>query len=351
MTDNSDEYRPYFEIDFDFSTSLSKDDAVLAMLGWIKKPFREISEAEWDFDHRVNCGESVTEEEEIRFDSPLPSLFEILRSIKESADADYSNAKYEPLSDDVVQEKLAGIKQSHLLFETAYKFYCYVDDELAKGEQSALRIDRAKTTNPETPYITLASLDEWAKNKFEIDIFPESVRFKDLNLSQQEIEEAMTGGLNSGAPANLQITFALLVEAFTKIGNTYQHSNGEPNRNTIKKEIRKIISKNEEFTGQSERTIDSYIKAALEIKNKTPPHSLKTKPKLSSLEITLALLVEAFANKKQDFANESGEPDIAKIAEHLANDADELPGQGPQAIKQRLKNALEVRKNPDKRKL
>ena len=147
------EYRPFYEIEFNFTTSLSKESAVLAMLGWIRKPFREITASEYDYQYRVDCDHPITEEESLIFEPHNPSLFEILREVKDSADSEYAEAKEEnPLDENAIAEKLANIKKSHELIETAYKFYCGIDDELAKGEQSELRIDQRATTDPENPH-------------------------------------------------------------------------------------------------------------------------------------------------------------------------------------------------------
>jgi len=226
MQNDLEEYRPFYDIAFNFATSLSKDDAVLAMLGWMKRPFREVSEKE----HK-HYYDYPDDEEEIY----EPNLTDILRNLKESADADYSIAKFEKLGDEIVAEKLAEIKKSHLLIDTAYRFLCAINDELAKGEESALRIDQLATTNPKFPFITIGSLDKWARKKHKIEIFksPLTTTFADLNRSQQEIEESLSGGVNS---KNLHLTLALLVEKFAENNEDYRHKNGTP----IVKKIAKL---------------------------------------------------------------------------------------------------------------
>jgi hypothetical protein len=343
------EYRPYFEIEFDFTTSLSKEDAVLAMLGWrMKKPFREVTESECDYQFRLALGDSTTEEESMMYSNHGLSLFEILYEVKESADSKYGCAKDEaPLDENLIAEKIANIKNSHLLIETAYKFYCHIDDELAKGEKSGLRIDQQATPNPENPYITVMSLAQWASKEYKIDLFPSAnqITFKELSLSQQEMEESIGDGLGSEGTTNLQITFALLVEAYASTGNTFRHEK-HPNVRAITKEICSQIGNTEVIIGMSQRNVTGYISSGLKVKAacETKSHGIKTK----TLQICLGLLVEAFAKRSTDFQNAMGDPNVEKIAEHLAQLANELHEQDQKHIETRLLQALEVRKNPDR---
>ncbi len=350
MKTRTDEYRPYYAIEFNFSTSLTKSDAILAMLGWQQKPLREITEAASELDHQLYCGYPISDEEGLILNPPTPSLFEILTTIKESADSDFGDAIVDQLAEDIVQEKLDAIKQSHLLIETAHKFYCFIEDELTKGELSALRIDQSKTTDPQAPFITTASLSEWAKAKFAIDVFPQAhITLSDLNVTQQEIEASIAGDLNANDAINLQITFASLVKAFAKINKEYHHSDGNPKVDAISKEISSQAKKNlEDLPGQADRTIKDRIKIAINTQVGMP--SMLTRGTVKNFRITLALLCKALANKLSDFKKPDGEPDITKIAEHLATAAKESSGQDQQSITQRLEEALEILKNPDKRK-
>ena len=346
------EYRPFYEIEFDFTTSLSKESAVLAMLGWIGKPFREITESEYDYQYRVDCDHPITEEESLIFEPHNPSLFEILREVKNSADSEYVEAKYEePLDENTIAEKLANIKKSHELIETAYKFYCSIDDELAKGEQSQLRIDLQATTDSKNPHITVMSLAKWAKNEFKIDLFPsiDPVTFKDLNLTQQEILESLESDSGAVDTTNLQITFALLVEAFSRIASKFRDNDGKPNASAIATEICLRIGKTEVFIGLSKRNVEGYISSGLRAK-KGHETKLQKNIKTKTLQVCLALLADAFASRRNDFQNTASNLDAAKIAEHLALHANELLEQDQKLIETRLLQAIEVRKNPDRRK-
>jgi hypothetical protein len=336
------EYRPFYEIEFDFTTSLSKESAVLAMLGWIGKPFREITESEYDYQWRVDCDHPITEEESLMYEPHNPSLFEILREVKDLADSEYVEAKYEePLDENTIAEKLANIKKSHELIETAYKFYCGIDDELAKGEQSELRIDQQATINPKNSYITVMSLAKWAKKEFNIDFFPpDQLTFNDLNITQEEILESIENDSRKIDAIDLQITFALLVEDFSRCSNLFHHlHDGRPKVGPIAKEIAKQIANREDLDAQSERKITDRINDAITAKKQL---SSRLSPVLyTRLQVTLGLLVQAAATYYQC---PQGDPDITKIAEHLAANAIDLSDQDRLSIEARLQQALEVRK-------
>ncbi len=342
------EYRPFYEIEFDFKTSLSKEDSVLAMLGWIRKPYREITEAEYDHQHHVDCEHEVSEEAELMFERHSPSLFEVLREIKDSADTEYVTSKIEdPLDEEALDEKLANIKKAHELIETAHKFYCGIDDELAKGVSSELRLDKFATINPENIFITLTSLTKWALKEYNITLFmlTKPLTFEDLGQSQQEIIEALS--IDSGDTTHLQVTFALLVEAFSQTANTFNKSLGSPNASAIAAEIHSQIKSRDNFKKLSPRVIEGCIGSALaKIGYKTRSESVTAK----TLNLCFALLVEAYAGKIDRYRDESSNPNVHEIAEHLARQPTDLAEQNQAQIKSRILVALEFRKNPYPRK-
>lgn len=178
---------------FNFATSLSKDHAVLAMLFGLEKPIREIPEEQDEYDP--------------------PSLIEILNAYRESADAAYANAVFDGLADDIIAEKLAELQQCNLEIEKAHNYLCRINDELAKGKDSELRLDGNG--------ITIISLHQWAQRDFNINL-----------LEPIETEEEPEGK----SFTSLEITFAFLVELFAETDPEFQH-NGKPNASKIAKHI------------------------------------------------------------------------------------------------------------------
>ena len=339
------EYHPFYEIEFDFKTSLSKEDSVLAMLGMIRKPYREITEAEYDHQHQVDCEHEVSEEAELMFERHSPSLFEVLREIKDSADTEYVTSKIEdPLDEEALDEKLANIKKVHELIETAHKFYCGIDDELAKGEKSELRLDRFATTNPETLFITLTSLAKWSLNEYKITLFNSEaqVTFNDLGQSQQEVIESLSNDVRD--TTHLQVTFALLVESFSHTANKFKKGCGTPNASAIATEIHSQIKDIDDIIGLKKRNTEGYISAALKKKSGHASQSQSISP--NTLNLCLAFLVDAFALKSNEFQDKESNPNAQKIADHLSLQATELAEQNSAQIKSRILEAKALQKNP-----
>ena len=88
---------PTLEPDYDFRTSCSKDEALQYLLGWLSGPIREnlLTEEER---HTRHLREDL--------DDAL-SVFDHLRSSRESIEADYSNAVYEQGAVDDILAKLS----------------------------------------------------------------------------------------------------------------------------------------------------------------------------------------------------------------------------------------------------
>ncbi len=246
MPDKPNEYHPILDAVYDFGTSCSRDDAVKHLLGWFRSPLRA---------HLVP--EDARPDELELYDFTLDT---ILTESREAAAADYSNAKYKKRSDEIIVEKLAALKKCDLGLEQAHYFFCCIDDELAMGANSALRIDK----NSKLPNITLASLDQWADKKFDIHIFNPLQPPADI----ENHERPQNGGLSKTKATNLQITFAMLVEVFAATAPRYLLED-KPNVSAIAKRLAEYAAE-KGLPGQSRETIKSCIELAMKIK-KDPP--------------------------------------------------------------------------------
>jgi hypothetical protein len=341
ITKMQKKFRPFYDIAFDFKTCLSVEDAVLAMLGWTHKPYREVTREEEDFNHRVYCGESQ-EGDEIYYEKL--SLFDVLKEVHEDANADYMETKEEfPDDEGLNNEKLNNINKSFEFIETAYLYYCAIEDELAKGEESELRIDKSKST--EDHYITVMSLAKWAEKTYQIKLFnKEKMNLNDLGITQEEIIENTKGGARKIDATDLQITFALLIEKYAELGNKYRHSDGRPNNSNLYKDMSDFIENSSDVSGMQERTIVERINQAQSVRHgKADGHLSLLKQK--RLQINLACFTDAYA-AKTDCLNNGQIADLTKIAEKLADES--IARQDAESIKQRLEEAYAVRKNPDK---
>ena len=144
-------------------TSVTVDEAVAILLGWVKGPIRYTSP------------DQLSKEQQEELDNERFSLAQELQDRECSCDHDLEDAKGEGLSDAVIAEKRAAIKKHGELAHLAAAYLCAVNDEINKGEQSGLRIDR-ELSNSMCAYVTLTSLDEWANAQYGKQILkqPES---------------------------------------------------------------------------------------------------------------------------------------------------------------------------------
>ena len=246
----SDEYKPLIDPIINLSTSCSKDDALKYLLGWLTGPIQpnyypedaSPEEMEW-------CDFSVCTS---------------LHDDRERAEANYSNAKAEKLDQDSVNIALKELQRCDELFARAHRYLCDIDDELAKGELSVLRIDRPKTTNPQYPYITLASLADWAKGKYEIDIFEKNQNAIRIGKNQSEMAKSKT---TPKSIDSLQVTFSFLLEAFVSKDKKDERKFGTQNNMNISQIAQHLSQMAEachgEGKGQSTESIKKRIEEAL----------------------------------------------------------------------------------------
>jgi hypothetical protein len=93
------------------------------------------------------------------------------------ADAEYSNAKVEPLSSEVIAEKLVALEKARQRISQAKNFLYDLVEELSKEGTSDLRKDILATKHSNHPFITLRSLKLWAHAKYKITLFPDQNSF------------------------------------------------------------------------------------------------------------------------------------------------------------------------------
>ena len=253
MTDTTNLYVPILDPIYDHQTYCSRNEAVEYLLGRLKVGVL-----------RKNLIPDDARPEELEFyDFSWQTL---MIEERESADAAYTNALVEGLADDVIVEALAKLKHCDVQINKAHRFLCDIDDELAKGQVSELRIDRLSNLEPTSPNITNSSLAVWAKDKYGIDIInsKESEQTAELQQNQNTISAL---NLSTTKTQNLQITIALLIEAYANKANTYHHDDGRPNVSTIAQELVDAAKLDKrELSGQSKKTIENCINAALKVK-------------------------------------------------------------------------------------
>ena len=138
-------------------TSITVDEAVGNLLGWGSGPIDEVA-----------LGEYPTPEEQKIHDELYFSIQFRLHDIREGLEADLSWAKHGGPQSEIKRLEKALAKHA-ATEDLAYSYLCAIEDELNKGENSALRKDLSLSNNVFT-YITLASFDDWATDKYGVSI-------------------------------------------------------------------------------------------------------------------------------------------------------------------------------------
>jgi hypothetical protein len=129
-------------------TSITIDEAVSILLGRSTGPI--------DFEP-INVARGAES------DVPVFCLRDTLEDERDVLAGEYEMAKYEKLPEHVIAEKHAALQRQEAVMEQADQCLCAIQDELNKGEQSVLKLDRA-LSNPVYQFITLHSFNEWRKS-------------------------------------------------------------------------------------------------------------------------------------------------------------------------------------------
>jgi hypothetical protein len=218
--------------------------AVAKLLGWMQGPIRRkyievtldgIPEKEMPFLHTL----------EVPLKNLLMEMREVAQSkLAEAFDVDDQQGTNESriaLSD--ADDNVEKINQKIYL---AAEYFCAIDDELARGVDSELRIDRSANDDPSNPQITLKSLDAWAKGRgYPLQIM--GVYHEHAGQHEQakdEIEEPLLnakGGMTPTMAKSFLVTFAIVLEEFVKKMGTQFKSESGTGMNM--EEIAKYLSK------------------------------------------------------------------------------------------------------------
>ncbi|WP_430232614.1 hypothetical protein [Nitrosomonas communis] len=254
------------DVFIDDSTSCTKDEAVAKMLGWMtsfqRKQFINLTE---------HC---AIPSDELPFLHSLEdaSLKETLTLQRGAALRDLSDTFLAGAADKVIEEKIKAVSKCNELINKAMQYLSAIDDELAKGKLSALRSDQEATEESGVTHITLGSLDEWAKSKYELSIFESQLSGSKLTESSQE-ETIHGGGSKETKEKNIYTLLAYLIDAFVldkstnAIKSRYIHG-GILNVSATAKGIREFIDDNggESLYGLGVESIKTHIEEARKIR-------------------------------------------------------------------------------------
>ncbi len=218
------------DIYHDLSTSCTKNVAIGRILGIFSSDPILIN-------HNFG-GDSVNEQQKY-LDGLEISIFEIINDEREAAQSDRDDAIEK--GDKVKKDECTNrILQWDNKMRLAHQYLCELDDELAKGEDSALRVDPVATTSSENSYITLASLTKWSEdvvNKIQRRIERSDPYIKNISSAKEanKVEE-----LKTDAATNLYATFALLVDDFATKNSGYCFKSGGINMKAVSEYIEQL---------------------------------------------------------------------------------------------------------------
>lgn len=265
------EFSPFNNIVLDFSTSCTKDVAVAKMLGWLRGPIR-LDKDEINLRHITI--------DQMPF---LPDLYYTLEDhllmLREDALDQVEIAFRESnTSEQFKEEAIDTLNDCEDLIVKANAYMSGLDDELLKGASSELRIDQAKTESTGEIYITLKSLDEWAKKNYQKSIIDIEINsdWNNTSISKHAVAQS-----KNDAPAktsktkeeNLYATFAFLIEAFSQTAPKYRK--GEKiNVSELAQSIEDMATKANNgaaLYGQKAETIKSIIERAVKEKQQKLP--------------------------------------------------------------------------------
>lgn len=255
---------PEDETHIDLRTSCTRDEAVAMMLGLINGPVCA----------RPSNDDATQEEWEI-INSYGYSLQDDLEERRDALESEVVEAQLEKLDPNDIGKKQEALQNFHALVEKARIYSLHIDDEIAKGELSALREDKqAKGNSIETRY-TVISIKQWAKANTEISALDPFPRHGKTNSSSQP-DSQQQDKPESGKTKleHLFTTFAFLVEAFAKHSNSTTHEDGRPKISMIATRLERLAkeaNKQEVLPGQSEEAIKKRISEAMRIKQSKLP--------------------------------------------------------------------------------
>ena len=129
-------------------TSITIDEAIYILLGRSTGPIEM-------YPLDTDCEEAWAERPSFHLDDHLEVDLDVL-------EGEYDRAKYEKQPEEVIAKISAAIKREEALIDQADLYRSAIEDELNKGEQSALRVD-TKLSNAAYTFITLHSFNEWRK--------------------------------------------------------------------------------------------------------------------------------------------------------------------------------------------
>ena len=278
--------QPEVSIYIDPRTSCTKDEAIAKLLGWMQGDIRHR--------HIEMTLEGVPAESLMHMPCFEGSIWDFLTGQREDAQCALKTALDEFAEDDIerLAEKISGLQETII---KAKSYQRDIDDELAKGGQSTLKVDEFQFASTGVTHISIKTLDHWAIQKYGISVLDFSrsrmlekgvgdspaahapvlepatpVPVVEVDIDDSDVRD----GLKRTVANNLYITFSLLLDDFiSHRGGSYRHADGRPNVANIVKYIQDLAAKATEASkgkaklpGQRTRTLQTHVNKAIAAK-------------------------------------------------------------------------------------
>lgn len=250
----------------DSRTSCSRDEAAAILLG--RRTYDPIYPDSNPGGDTVKIYEKFMEWLDI-------SIFEVLSEERDDIALDLDDA-IDIKNQQKIDECRYKIMKCDDTIRRAKLILCDIDDELAKGTQSRLRIDQLQTKQSGKIHITFTSLKAWSSESTystqDVEAAKAQPSMPDQRVAGQE-EPLLNskGGMSPTMANSFLVTFALLLEAFMlKTGNVNKSESGTGIKlNELASHLNKIsLPGGREGTfldGQSVSSIETRINAVLEV--------------------------------------------------------------------------------------
>lgn len=214
-----------YDCDIDLRTACTRDDAISIILGlghWRLLPPREDA-----------TDKEIEDTEFITF-----CLAEYLHEELDILQSEYDYARWENLSEADIAEKLAALDRIKEIIAKAREYLICFDDEIAKGESSAIRIHPSSDA-----LYTIRSVEQWARNN-QYGIFAQHSLIEN-NQEPQESPSAnnKTEVITTNQSRMLAQEEAILDE-IKRMGHDPKNlTSNSPGKPGVKADIAKILKK------------------------------------------------------------------------------------------------------------
>lgn len=227
-----------------FGTTVSVDEAVAMLLGMVDGPVQ----------FRLTHDHPTAEEEEL-LDGLTFSLAEGLNEEKEQAESDLAEAKAEGQPNEIIDRKRAAVEKARDAIAKAKMFFCDIDDELSKGESSALRTYKTRSST-ESTHLTISSLDLWAREKYRIAILSRDASADGATerpgLLQEAVADEKKAGENAGQRTRLRQQEKAIVAKLRDLGfDPKALPRNVAGKDGVKAAVREALSKYDLFDGST----------------------------------------------------------------------------------------------------